>query len=93
MPIIFGDDVAWLPRQSGSTPARRRILDDGVRLVLVETVDGNTDLIGPEVGHDEVEAIARQLLEMATERCPLPVTMHKLALAYLAARGRKVVLP
>lgn len=93
MPTFFGDDVAWLPRQSGGKPPRRRILDDGVRLALVETVDGDTDPIGPEVSHDEVEAIARQLLEMATERCPLPVTMHKLALAYLAARGRKVVQP
>jgi hypothetical protein len=70
-----------------SSQPRRRIDSAGGSLALLETAHGDTDVIGPEVTHRDCETLARQILRSTSERCPVPVTMHKLALAYLAARG------
>ena len=82
------DLLAPLPAHGKAAPARFVDDRDGA-LALLEIADGNADVIGPAVSHDEATAIARQLLAVAGPGCWLPPVVHKLCLAYLASRGER----
>lgn len=63
----------------------RRIYDIDGQLVLVEIEDGSIDVIGPCCSRADAVTLARAVLINASNRHPLPMMLHKLALAVLAA--------
>jgi hypothetical protein len=69
----------------------REIIDDGHHLSMLEIADGVADVIGPTTTHAEVEDIARCLLNACSKRGNLPITVHKLCLAYLSLAGQRRV--
>ena len=71
----------------------RRIYDIDGQLVLVEIDDGHTDLIGPTCSRTEALSLARAVLVNASERHPLPMMLHNLALAVLAMAGPQTIPP
>ena len=83
-----------LPQKISQKPARdpdlpsRSIDATGGVLKLVEICDGDIDVLGEVTTHAEAENIAWHLLHAVGPRDRQPVTVHKLALAYLAERGR-----
>jgi hypothetical protein len=79
----------------GSMPVSRAVCPEKSRYVqerdghisLLEIANGDFEIIGETTTHQEAEQIAR-LLAQVTGRC-IPVTLHKLALAYLALAARE----
>lgn len=65
----------------------RRVYDIDGQLALVEIEDGLTELIGPVCTREDALQLARLVLVNATERHPLPMMLHKLALGVLAMAG------
>lgn len=80
-----------LPRPSAPAVPVRRIDDRDGNLALLEIADGDGRWIGPEVRHADAEQLAQTLLAATGPGADLPPIVHKLALAYLAARGVTVL--
>lgn len=79
--------------RANGAPACRYVKADATAAMLLEISDGDSEVIGPVVSHAEAEEMAKQLLANAAARGGLPVPLHKLALAYLAARKIEALGP
>lgn len=78
------------PLRDPGPPGRYIDTTDGV-LKLIEIRNGDVDLLGQVTTHAEAESIAWDLVNAVGPRDGLPMTLHKLCVAYLAARGKEVL--
>ncbi len=80
-----------LPVPVPATAPPLRLIDerDGALFLLEVGADGGCDIVGPLTSHHECEDLARTLLAIASPGLAIPAPLHKLCVAYMAARGRE----
>lgn len=81
------DVSCLLDRPQQPIPTRRVHVGRDQRLALLEIADGDGLWIGPDTSHAEVERLATQLLSCTGPGSYIPPLVHKLCVAYLAARN------